>query len=486
MDNLRSAYAALAEPGRRGEVAEVLGSVLMFTGATEESIRVLRAAAEALPPRSDTRLKLEAFELFAVLFGAGDSAELDRLSDFRAVPDRSGVGARMVAALAAVHWMYTGGSSDAVTELALAALADGTLVAERPSWAAYALSTLTFADRPDAEVWWDRLTAAGCSTGTLTAMIAIWHGRGEALWRRGELADAELWIRDGLTGMAQWGFTEPTQTYSLGQLAAILLDRGDLAGARRAWSAGRDIGANDPGTRGWLGRDIELLLAEGAYEALIAAADAYAQRFEGLVRNPADVPWRSLKALALHGLGRDGEAQELAEAELELAREWGAPATVARTLRTLGTIDGAAGVAPLEEAVAAVEGSPARLEHARSLAALGGALLRDQRPAAAREPLREALAIATACGATGVAEQARADLRAAGGRPRRVAVRGVDALTPTELRVVRLAAEGRTNREVGEKLFVTPKTVGMHLSNAYRKLGVTSRRGLPAALRLTH
>jgi DNA-binding NarL/FixJ family response regulator len=48
--------------------------------------------------------------------------------------------------------------------------------------------------------------------------------------------------------------------------------------------------------------------------------------------------------------------------------------------------------------------------------------------------------------------------------------------------VVRLAAEGRTNRQVGEELFVTPKTVAMHLSNAYRKLGVASRLELAAAL----
>jgi DNA-binding CsgD family transcriptional regulator len=59
---------------------------------------------------------------------------------------------------------------------------------------------------------------------------------------------------------------------------------------------------------------------------------------------------------------------------------------------------------------------------------------------------------------------------------------GIDALTASERRVVTLAAEGRTNREVGETLYITPKTVAMHLSNAYRKLGVTSRRELAAAI----
>jgi DNA-binding CsgD family transcriptional regulator len=480
--NLRSAHDELLEPEQRGEVAEVLGNVLMFIAAGEEGIRVLRAAAAALPQRSDLRQRLEAYELFAVLFGAGDPAELDRLVASRSLRAASGVGEQMLAVVTAVHWMYAGGPSDAVTELALVALADGALVALRPGWASFALSTLTYADRPDAESWWDRLTTAGYAAGSLAEMVSIMKGRAEALWRHGELADAEAWIRDCLTVIAQWGFTEPTPTHCYDQLAAILLDRGDVPGSRRAWSAGRDIGANDPGTRRWLGRGVELLLAEGSYEAAVAAADAYAERFDGLVPNPMDVPWRSLKALALDQLGRPAEAWELAEAELRLARAWGAPATVSRTLRTLGTLEGAAGVARLEQAVATVEGSPARLEHARSLAALGAALCRVGRAAAAREPLREALAIATTCGAQGLADEVRADLLAAGGRPRRTALHGMDSLTPTELRVVRLAAGGRTNREVGEELFVTPKTVAMHLSNAYRKLGITSRHELPAAM----
>jgi DNA-binding CsgD family transcriptional regulator len=412
----------------------------------------------------------------------GDPAELGRLADHRSPQLLPGLGARMLAAVAAAQWMYAGGPSHAVAELAVSAVADGSLVANEPSWAVLALTTLTFADREDAEDWWDRITAAGYSEGSLTNMVSIMRGRGEALWRRGDLAQAEAWTRECLTVLTQWGFTEPTPTYCHGQLTAILLDRGDLAGARRMWSAGRDIGAIDPGTRGWLGRGVELLLAEGSDQDAAAAADAYAERFDKLVPNPMDVPWRSLKALALDRLGRHGQARELADQELELARAWGAPATVARTLRTLGALEGADGVTHLEEAVSVVEASPARPEHARSLAALGHALLRAGRSVAAREPLREALAIATVCGADGLAAHARADLRAAGGRPRRTAVRGVESLTAGELRVVRLVAEGWTNREVGEALFVTPKTVAMHLSNAYRKLGVASRHEVAVAL----
>jgi DNA-binding CsgD family transcriptional regulator len=63
-----------------------------------------------------------------------------------------------------------------------------------------------------------------------------------------------------------------------------------------------------------------------------------------------------------------------------------------------------------------------------------------------------------------------------------VARRGVESLTPSELRVGRRAAEGHTNREIAEDLFVTIKTVEMHLANAYRKLEVRSRTQLAGAL----
>ena len=60
---------------------------------------------------------------------------------------------------------------------------------------------------------------------------------------------------------------------------------------------------------------------------------------------------------------------------------------------------------------------------------------------------------------------------------------GRDALTPSELRVVRIAVAGKSNREIAEQLWVTPKTVETHLSRAYRKLGIKTRQELEAALR---
>jgi len=126
--------------------------------------------------------------------------------------------------------------------------------------------------------------------------------------------------------------------------------------------------------------------------------------------------------------------------------------------------------------------SPARLEHAKTLAEEGAALRAARRPTEARDPLRHALELADALGADALAKRVRHELYAAGGRPRTTAQRGAAALTPSERRVVERAAAGQTNRAIAEALFVTPKTVELHLSNAYRKLGARSRHDLAGLL----
>ncbi len=148
----------------------------------------------------------------------------------------------------------------------------------------------------------------------------------------------------------------------------------------------------------------------------------------------------------------------------------------------MGEIERGEGIPRLEEAVRVLEGSTARLEHALALAALGATLRRARRPTDAREPLRRALELAEACGADGLVERARGELHATGVRPRAAARSGAGALTPSERRVAAMAAEGMSNRDIAEALYVTPKTVEIHLSSAYRKLGVRSRRELPGAL----
>jgi DNA-binding NarL/FixJ family response regulator len=124
--------------------------------------------------------------------------------------------------------------------------------------------------------------------------------------------------------------------------------------------------------------------------------------------------------------------------------------------------------------------SPARLESARAEFALGSARRRRGQVTTARPHLARAGELAARCGSAALAQLAATELRIAGGRPRQRAVSGADALTPSERRVVEFAAAGRTNRAIAQELYVTPKTVEVHLSSAYRKLGITSRGELAA------
>jgi DNA-binding NarL/FixJ family response regulator len=136
----------------------------------------------------------------------------------------------------------------------------------------------------------------------------------------------------------------------------------------------------------------------------------------------------------------------------------------------------------LREAVAVLAGSEARLEHARALVDLGAALRRANQRTEARGRLREGVELARRVGAFRLAERANEEIAATGARPRKVLRTGLDALTASERRVAQLAADGMSNKEIAQTLFVTIKTVEVHLSNAYRKLEIGSRAQLDKAL----
>ena len=270
--------------------------------------------------------------------------------------------------------------------------------------------------------------------------------------------------------------------------------RRSCAGARRAGRARR--GGGPPGRRrparelsDYQGNNL-LLLTRGRLRLAQARGPEAAEDLLELgrrceawtLRNPAALPWRSHAALALRTSDPD-RAAELAAEEVALARGFGASRALGMALRALGLVTtGAAATPPLEEAVDVLAPSPARLEHARALVDLGAAVRRSGRGGAARAPLAEGLDLATACGATALAAVARDELLAAGARPRRDRVTGRDALTASEQRVARLAADGRTNREIAEELWITLKTVETHLGRTYRKLGVAGRGDLAGAL----
>ena len=152
-------------------------------------------------------------------------------------------------------------------------------------------------------------------------------------------------------------------------------------------------------------------------------------------------------------------------------------------LRAAGVVRGGrAGEALIREALETLEQADARLERARALTELGALVRRSNRRREARELLREALDIAHRAGAGPLATRAETELRATGARPRRVMLVGVESLTASERRVAELAADGRTNREIAQSLFVTARTVEGHLTNVFRKLDLDSRDQLRGAI----
>jgi DNA-binding CsgD family transcriptional regulator len=202
--------------------------------------------------------------------------------------------------------------------------------------------------------------------------------------------------------------------------------------------------------------------------------------------NPNAFDVRPALALALAGRAPD-EAHALATAALGDATQVGLPRGIGATLRVAGMIEGGEqGIGRLHEAVAVLEPSPASLEYARALVELGAALRRANQRQAAREPLRRGLELAYRCQATRLLERAHNELAATGARPRRYVLSGAEALTPSERRVAELAAQGRSNPQIAQDLFVTVNTVETHLRRVYRKLDIGSRDQLPVALTRPH
>ena len=310
-------------------------------------------------------------------------------------------------------------------------------------------------------------------------LATIWHA--QFLRYAGRLREAEADARlavDAVDAANGWVGGLPT-----GALVDALVDRGELDEAERIWQSSAVSRAQVTGrpmtvllfTRGLL------LFARGELKAALATlegAAAQIERFGAHSMNGQD--GRLARALIHHRLGDIERAYQVASEALQVARAWGTPGAHGTALRVMGEVTD--DLELLRNAVALTGASPQRLEYVRSLTALGAALRRRNARAEAREPLRAALDVAHDCGAGELAATAGDELKATGLRvPERPRI-GVDALTPSERRIARMAAEAATNKEIAQALFVTVKTVEMHLGNVYRKLDVHSRRELPTVL----
>ncbi|MGZ4448151.1 MAG: helix-turn-helix transcriptional regulator [Nocardioides sp.] len=200
---------------------------------------------------------------------------------------------------------------------------------------------------------------------------------------------------------------------------------------------------------------------------------------------PDVLPWRVGAALASLRLGRRREASALALAHLARARPSGSPYALAQALRTLATTvaDGNR-VALLREARAVLDGTRALRLGAQIDTDLAGLLLLpgDAHRTEALDLLRAAEEYAGRQELWPLQNRVRRLLERLGQSPRRVQSEALEALTISERKVARLAAQGLTNRQIAQELVVTVKAVEWHLSHIYRKLGIRSRTRLAVTL----
>jgi DNA-binding CsgD family transcriptional regulator len=489
--HLSSALQQAGEPSHRVTAAVTLARVLAASNRASEGVALLSELADELAePEPDLAGAVE-----AELLSLGDiELSVRRVTEPRGVRshDMRGHGIETSPVMLvhqAVEASLAGTSAIQAAELATKALSNGALLADALAGGQLfflAASLLVCAEAYEqAASFLDQALADAVSKGSALGFIGASAGRSLLNTRRGALAEAEADARAAVDA-AQLNHWPMWRLQAGTMLAGALLERGEARSAdveldgleSEAGFATATQGVQLLETRG------RVRLELGKTEAGVADLLESGQQFErwGL-RNPAAFAWRSNAGLGLMALAQPARAAALAAEEVALARRWGSPRALGVALRAQGLINGPEReVALLTEAVAELDRSGALVERARALTDLGAALRRAKQRTDAREPLRVALQLAHDCGAVSLAERAHTELAASGARPRTPLRSGVDALSPSELRIARMAASAQANPAIAQALFITVKTVEMHLTSTYRKLNIASRRELTDAL----
>jgi DNA-binding CsgD family transcriptional regulator len=491
VDLLREAFrSASGQPARALAGLELGFALGVSSSQSTEAIEVLERAREGLQNERLRTLVDARLVMFAVCVPTSRPRLSAHLREARTAIDRPASDdlLELLAPLAG-DLLFVGGSASDVARLAERALGGDELmrrdVETEGDLALLAVTSLIYAGRLRmAKHHVDDGVAQARTRGSPFALARLSAFRALVSWRLGELSTADADAQTALSVDAAWGIPH---AISSAVLAQVRIERDDLAGARVALDSLDADPALLEVTPNQIIREARagLLIAEGEPGEALTQLRAYAlwEQQSGLESRGAPVAWRSAAALAHLQLGELEEARELAARELEIARQFAAGPRLGAALRALAIVEGGSdGLALLEEAVSVLDASGARLDQARAVVDLGALLRRCGQRRAAIDTLRAGRELAHRCTSTALVEFAATQLRLAGARPRRIALSGRDSLTPSERRVTELATQGMSNKQLAQALFVTLRTVEMHLSNAYRKLGISSREELPAAL----
>jgi DNA-binding CsgD family transcriptional regulator len=478
------------QPVEIAKAAIELSGMLFFAGRAAEGAAILRRAQERVPPEDPASQQLEV----ALLGVSSTSASARREADAMIAklrdpggPARDVLQATTLATLAMEEMVNLGSASNTI-DLTTRAIAAGLPLEPHrgENWALLALGALGAADGLDAALQGtDDILVRARTRGAALTVVTVSSLRALIGVRRGDLLAAQA---DAQTAIELAPDLLGARFLVLAVAAAVLagLERDETPDSLRRLieRVGVEYDTDFTSSSQFRYASGVLRAAAGNHEAAIdelCGCGRADRAFGG--ENPALLAWRSAAAMSLVELGRTDEARALAADELRRAETFGSARAIGIALRAHALVGPPAERSDrLAAALAVLEPSPARLEHARVLVDLGAALRAAGQRRAAREPLLEGLALASRCGARALVRRARAELAAIGIRPRTADHTGVDALTPSERRVVDLAATGGTNREIAQTLFVTEKTVETHLGRAFRKLDISSRRQLPEVL----
>jgi DNA-binding CsgD family transcriptional regulator/tetratricopeptide (TPR) repeat protein len=489
LEHLRDAVALIDDPARHAEVALDYGRAEMYANLDHPGlVRTFQQAIDGLGTGNRGLRELLEAELLNGALGGDANVYQTALTLISAIDDRDlsgGFGSDLLLAGLAHYEVRRG--ADRARTIAVAQRSAASGLVERTVGHAlyYPPHALGAAGETAAAMgYYERAIDHARRGGDQLSLSGLLGFRGALATEQGDLVAAEQDLREGIE-LAKGSGVAGNVMYLAAWLTDFLIERGSLEEGEATIA---DLGLPEQVPE--ILHFIFFLYARGTLRLAQRKPDTALNDFVAIgriaepvdIHNPAFRPWRSGAALALHALGREDEARELAAEELELARRWGAPRTVGVSLRTLGLVDRPSRrEARLREAIDVLAASPARLEHARALVDLGAALRRRNERSQARELLREGVHLAVRSGAIPLVERANEELAATGARPRTLVLSGLDSLTASERRVAQLAAEELSNKEIAQALFVTVKTVEVHLSHVYRKLDIGSRRQLSAA-----
>jgi DNA-binding CsgD family transcriptional regulator len=370
-------------------------------------------------------------------------------------------------------------------EQAAAAFRNGGLLADDPRhlpWAALAAFWLGDAELMAAKaaraVEWAREHAAVATLPFAARLLA----RAQLIigqWRAAHASLTESLEAARISGQAMH------EAETLSALAWLAAARGRTEECRRLVDQGREI-AERCGLRwqnGLLAAEIMLELGLG-FDNGSQGVTRYRQ---SLAERPLrDTPSNSTAPDAIEALIRLDEttlAEELLGPFADEADRLGQPFPRAVALRCRALLADETMYEPLLQRSLDLHALDQNVfAAARTQLVFGERLRRSSRRIDAREQLHAALAVFERLEARPWAERARAELRASGERLRRSDPTNDDQLTPQELQIAMLVADGKTNREVGAQLFLSPKTIEWHLGHVYGKLGIRSRTELGRAL----